>query len=136
MRKIHFYKTKSRLGIVNPPIYQKDLNLGVEDAPDAILTKEFLSKFDSNTSEFIFSKPEKIKDQYFDVLATSIPSTKGFMFYELLPLIEIVSKHPNLSLDLSEVNPQKKGGEEAVKIAQKVLQLYFYEQFERQNNQL
>lgn len=294
MRKVHFYKAKSRLGIINPPINQKDLNLGVENAPDVILTEKFLSKFDSYTSEFVFSKPEKIKDQsninerYFNVLAnelqafkglinaslkpgemqvviggdnsvtfssllallervrdankigyiqfdshgemnlyktsptknfhgmylrpfidsfdipkissivhfklplqnilfigdikldsqeriyfekaklrnisrdevlrhknstikeledficrfdylhvnfdvdvfnhkeamaTGIPSSQGFMLYELLPLLEIVSKHPNLSLDLSEVNPQKEDRDKTIKIAQKVLSI-------------
>lgn len=303
MHKIHFYKVKSRLGIVNPILNTKDLNIGVEDAPDEVLTKEFLSKFDNpQISEFAFSKPEAltVRDsspvgrraqndipiRYFDllarelslfknlinktlerretqvvvggdnsitfssllalldrvkdpskvgyiqfdshgemnlyktspsknfhgmylrpfldsfdipkintlvpqklipqntlfigaldldkeekvffnkmgfknidrsdvldsldlvlkelkefvsrfdyvhvnfdidvfnkkeVLATGIPSNKGFMYSELLPLIEIVSKHPNLSLDLSEVNPQKEGRDKTIKIAKRVL---------------
>jgi len=292
MRKLHFYKAKTRLGIINPSIHEKDLNFGVEDAPDAILTKEFLSHFNYAVSEYSFSKPENIdKNKYFDfiykeyslfknfinktlkhdeiqviiggdnsitfssllalfqrakdpkrvgyiqfdshgdmnlyatsptknfhgmylrpfldsfdshkikslvsqklipqntlfigdldldkeekvffnkigfknidrndvlgsldhvlkklkefvesfgyihvnfdvdvfnnkeVLATGIPSAKGFMLYELLPLIEIVSWHPNLSLDLSEVNPNKEDRDKTIKIAQKVLSTFLY----------
>jgi arginase family enzyme len=287
MRKIHFYKAKTRLGILYRAIHQKTLNVGVEKAPDAILTKDFLSKFKCTVSEFVFPKPEDIskesylnilsnkltefkilinktiehnetqaviggdnsvtfcsvlallervddskrvgyiqfdshgemnlyktsptknfhgmylrpfidnfdipeikklvnfklptqnllfigdlkldaeekrffikskftnlnrrdvlknkKDAYrkiedfidkfeyihvnFDVdvfnekevLATGIPSKDGFMLEDLLPILKIVSKHPNLSLDLSEVNPKKIGAEKTIQIAQKLL---------------
>lgn len=287
MRKVHFYKASTRLGILYPPIHQKTLNIGVEDAPDAILTDDFLSKFNNSITEFDFPKPEDIsKDNYIKILAdklkefktlinttiktnetqvviggdnsvtfssllsllervgdskkvgyiqfdshgemnlyqssptknfhgmylrpfidnfdvpqikkivnfklstqnllfigdlkldaeenkfftkskfvninrgdvlrdnkrvikeikdfierfdylhvnfdvdvfnkkevfaTGIPSDNGFLLDELLPILKIVSKHPNISLDLSEVNPKKKGAERTIQIVQKVI---------------
>lgn len=287
MKKIHFYKASTRLGILYPPIHQKHLNIGVEDAPDAILTPDFLSKLTYTVTEFDFPKPESVSENnyvsiladnlkkfknlinktvknnetqvviggdnsvtfssllalleragdskkvgyiQFDshgemnlykssptknfhgmylrpfignfdipeinkivkfklpaqnllfvgdlklddeeksffikskftninrtdvfrnkkivikkienfiakfeflhinfdvdvfnrklVLATGIPSDKGFMFKDLLPVLMSVSKHPNLSLDLSEVNPKKKGKEKTIQMAQKIL---------------
>ena len=44
MKTIHFYKARTRLGITNHLINREDLNIGVEDAPDAILTKASLKK--------------------------------------------------------------------------------------------
>lgn len=59
-----------------------------------------------------------------DALATGIPSDKGFMFEELLPVLKIISKHPKLSVDLSEVNPKKSGSKKTIRIAQKVLSTF------------
>lgn len=77
---------------------------------------EFIRKFDFVHVNFdvdVFNK--KVS------LATGIPSDNGFMLEYLLPLLKIVSKHPNISLDLSEVNPTKIGSEKTIQIAQKVL---------------
>jgi len=81
VRKVHFYKARTRLGIINPLIHQKDLNVGVEDAPDAILTKEFLLNFDNpQVSEFTFSKPEDIdKTKYFGVLSSELSEFKDLI---------------------------------------------------------
>lgn len=92
MKKVHFFKAKSRLGLQNIPHRQKELNIGVEDGPDSILTKEFLSSlraersnlnnyFDElKISEFIFTKPEDIKAENFnDVLAKNYQSFKNFI---------------------------------------------------------
>lgn len=84
--RVHFYKAKSRLGIINPPFGQKDLNFGVEDAPDAILTKEFLKQFDSVVSEFTFSLPEHInKSKYLDLFAHEASSFKDLINRTLKP---------------------------------------------------
>ncbi|MEK7534657.1 MAG: hypothetical protein AAB600_04960 [Patescibacteria group bacterium] len=80
MHKVHFYKAKSRLGIINSPIHQKDLNLGIEDAPDAILTPSFLAKSRCLVNEFIFTKPEDIdKKDYFSTLAFNFISFKDLI---------------------------------------------------------
>ena len=77
MRKIHFYKAKTRLGILYPPIHQKTLNIGVEDAPDVILTPDFLSQFSYVITEFEFPRPENIsKPDYINVLADKLKEFK------------------------------------------------------------
>lgn len=87
VRKVHYYKTRSRLGIVNPLSGKKDLNIGVEDAPDAILTQDFLSKFENaQLYEFTFSKPEDIdKSKYFDILASELSKFKELINATLKP---------------------------------------------------
>lgn len=80
MRKIHFYKAKTRLGILYPPIHQRTLNIGVEDAPDAILTRDFLSRFNYVTTGFEFPKPENVsKDNYIRVLADKLKEFKNLI---------------------------------------------------------
>ncbi|OGE84664.1 MAG: hypothetical protein A3J48_03740 [Candidatus Doudnabacteria bacterium RIFCSPHIGHO2_02_FULL_46_11] len=79
MKKIHFYKSGSRLGLKNPPWGSAELNIGVEDGPDAILTAEFLSAFpEAAIDEFTFLKPEGIDDSsYFKILADSYGKFEG-----------------------------------------------------------
>lgn len=92
MRKVHFFKAKSRLGLPNIPHRQRSLNIGVENGPDSILTKKFLSSLRSRAqsrekqslsfdkyaiSDFLFAKPEDIKAENFnDVLAKNYLSFK------------------------------------------------------------
>lgn len=74
MKIPHFFKAKSRLGLINPPMRHEEINIGVEDAPDNILTADFLNKFPgSEVAEFIFSKPEIIAAKnYYHILATEL----------------------------------------------------------------
>lgn len=59
--KPHFYKAKSRLGMINVPLGEKELNLGVEFGSDSVLSKDFLNLFsDSQIDEFVFTNPEGI----------------------------------------------------------------------------
>jgi len=71
MKKVNFYKVYSRLGMQNLPWQGSEMNYGVEDAPDYILTPEFLAKFDDYLiKEFKFSLPENIKkEDYFKTMA-------------------------------------------------------------------
>lgn len=100
MRKVHFFKAKCRFGLPNIPHRQKKLNIGVENGPDSILTKKFLSSLRSRTesrekqslvfgdykiSELLFSKPEDIKTENFnDVLAKNYLSFKNLIIDSLL----------------------------------------------------
>lgn len=69
MKGFHFFKAKSRLGLINPPYKQEDFNLGVEHASDYILSKNFLKKFNqAQISEYIFPKPEDIENEDFDIV--------------------------------------------------------------------
>lgn len=71
----HFFKAKSRLGIPHIPFRSIEQNIGVEKAPDAILTQEFLKAFFSfyRTTEFIFPKPEDISiSHYYEILTESL----------------------------------------------------------------
>jgi arginase family enzyme len=53
--------------------------------------------------------------------ATGIPYDGKWFLKEVLKLLEIISVHPNLSFDLSEVNPKKEGIDQTIKVAQTVL---------------
>jgi len=82
--KIHFFEAKSRIGLKNKPIHQKEFNLGVEYAPDYILSQNFLRQLDHNSLDdrtsscyqlysFSFPNPEDVKSSEFNqVLARSI----------------------------------------------------------------
>lgn len=87
MKSPHFFKAKSRIGLLNPPVGHQGLNIGVEDAPDTILTKQFLAGFDDpQVSEFIFSKPEKIEaGEYWQILAKELAQFKNFINQQLQP---------------------------------------------------
>lgn len=72
-KRVHFFKARSRAGLANPPFGSTDVNKGVEDAPDFILTGEFLKNFPKvRVSEFNFPSPEKIADSYYPKLAKSL----------------------------------------------------------------
>ncbi len=69
---IHFFKASSRLGLAHIPNKSHEVNTGVEDGPDAVLSPGFLTQLQSNysMSHFQFSSPESIdKDIYMEVLA-------------------------------------------------------------------
>lgn len=85
MKKIHFFKAKSRIGITNNPYNQKESNVGVEKGPDFILDTPFLSKFENYyLSVFNFPSPESIsKEKYFEVIAKSLIYFKDFINSEL-----------------------------------------------------
>lgn len=53
--------------------------------------------------------------------ATGIPAQKGFMLNEIMQFIDLISKHSNLSFDISEFNPHKKGALESKEICQQIL---------------
>ena len=83
--KPHFYNLRSRLGTTNVPYRQKNINFGVENGGDAVLTKEFLQNFpDSAIDEFNFSKPENVsKKNYFDTLAKELKAAKDLILSSL-----------------------------------------------------
>lgn len=74
----HFYKARSRMGILNPPIGSKKLNIGVEDAPDAILDSKFLQSLRNyDVNEYTFSDPNKVNHlNFFDILAGELAGFK------------------------------------------------------------
>ncbi|MBI3984668.1 MAG: arginase family protein [Candidatus Levybacteria bacterium] len=53
--------------------------------------------------------------------ATGIPCEKGFMLEEIMLLIDLLSKHKNLSFDIAEFNPYKKKALESKEICQEIL---------------
>lgn len=87
---------------------------------DRKIVLEYLKKF---TSSFEYLHVNFDVDAFNKkgVQATGIPSGNGFKLKELIPLIEVVSKHPRLSLDLSEVNPRKIGIDKTIRIVHEVL---------------
>jgi arginase len=63
-RTPYFVKIRTRLGLTHPPVGKTEPNIGVEFAPDAILSAEFLREFPgAKQSEFTFSRPEDIEKQ-------------------------------------------------------------------------
>ncbi len=87
MKIPHFFKAKSRLGISNPHKLRKDIDIGVEDGPDAILTDDFLEKFPLHfMSEYVFSKPEEINSRQFNKeLGKHINGFKEFINAHIKP---------------------------------------------------
>lgn len=78
MKSPHFFKVYSRLGLINAPIHSHELNIGVEDAPDFILSEEFLFQIpDCKVSAFIFPDPRNISpEDYFKVLRLHLEGVK------------------------------------------------------------
>lgn len=70
MIKPHFFKVKSRIGIINNPNKQKISNIGVEIGSDYILDKAFLSKIKSYlVSDFSFPNPKDLsKDSFYKII--------------------------------------------------------------------
>lgn len=87
MNKPHFFKAKSRIGLPHPPSGHNILNTGVEEAPEAILSSQFLANFDHpQVNEFIFSKPEEVEErQYWQVLAKELTEFKNLINKQLRP---------------------------------------------------
>jgi len=87
MKKPHFFKAKSRIGLLNAPIYTDELNIGVENGPDAILTKAFLKKFpNSMVDEFDFPTPESINKQtYIQDITKPIIQLRDLITQKLQP---------------------------------------------------
>ncbi len=54
--------------------------------------------------------------------ATGIPAENGLSPREIFPLLELISRHKSVSVDISEVNPKKEGGGKTVKLARQVLE--------------
>ena len=66
MLKAHFFKVKSRIGIINNPNKQKGNNIGVEDGADHILEENFLKNIKSYlVSDFSFPDPEDLSKENF-----------------------------------------------------------------------
>jgi arginase family enzyme len=74
MKTQHFFKAKSRLGLINPPMRHTEINRGVEDAPDHIISQEFLNTFpESETTDFAFTQPEKVElNNYYAILSREL----------------------------------------------------------------
>lgn len=78
--------------------------------------KKYVSQFDHLHVSFdidVFAKKF--------VRATGTPSKAGLSPAEVLPLLKIINKAKSLSVDLIEVNPDKRDYRQTVKMAQKVL---------------
>ena len=62
----HFFKARSRIGLLNKPNGQKQYNIGVENGPDYVLDEVFLKNFGKHSmSSFNFPLPENIPDNQF-----------------------------------------------------------------------
>lgn len=87
MKIPHFFKAKSRMGLINPPMRHTKFNNGVEEAPSYIINQNFLDTLPKyKTSEFIFSKPEDIqKEKYYSKLAEELESFKHLINEKIKP---------------------------------------------------
>lgn len=67
----HFFKVHSRFGLINVPYKWSELNIGVEDGCDAVLSEKFLTNFpNSHISEYLFPNYEAIDQKnYWHILA-------------------------------------------------------------------
>ncbi|MBI2031070.1 MAG: arginase family protein [Candidatus Levybacteria bacterium] len=55
--------------------------------------------------------------------ATGIPAINGLLEKDILPVLIILREQKNLSFDLVEVNPRKKGAQKTIKLAQKLISI-------------
>lgn len=55
--------------------------------------------------------------------ATGIPEDGKWMKSEIFELLNLIKTHKNVSFDLSEINPRKKGSEQTLKISREILNL-------------
>lgn len=76
-----FFKLRSRLGLLHPPIHSFEMNQGVENGADAILSHAFISSFpESRVHVFDFPSPEGVSaEQYEHVIAESSQSCVSFI---------------------------------------------------------
>ena len=106
------YFKKENLRNINKDIFLKNKRSILKEIDNFLPRHEYLHiNFDID----VFSSKE--------VIATGIPSPKGFMFDEIAELLKIIFKHKNLSVDLCEVNPLKNGAKQTIGIAQKILMM-------------
>ncbi|HUQ85447.1 MAG TPA: arginase family protein [Candidatus Limnocylindrales bacterium] len=87
MKIPHFFKAKSRLGLINPPIRHEKINRGVEDAPDYILSENFLRTIPEKIiDEFTFSKPEEVERQtYYSILSKELKNFTDLINTTIMP---------------------------------------------------
>lgn len=87
MRIPHFFKARSRLGLMHPPIHSTIFNIGVEDGPDAVLTQEFLSTFSqSSVDSYTFPFPESGSNgTYVEILAKHHKALADLILQTLAP---------------------------------------------------
>jgi arginase len=53
--------------------------------------------------------------------ATGTPPLRGFFEKDIFPILSLLSKHPSISIDLVEVNPQKPESQKTINLARQVL---------------
>ncbi len=78
--------------------------------------KEFLNKYDYIHVNFdidVFHRSV--------AGATGIPEDGEWRKAEIFELLDLIKVHPNISFDLSEINPKKTGADQTIKIAHEVL---------------
>lgn len=77
----HFFKARSRIGIINNPNKQKSDNIGVEHGAEYILDYKFLNNFNEHLiSNYEFPTPENISPrEFFGVLENSISHFKDLI---------------------------------------------------------
>ncbi|MDO8565701.1 MAG: arginase family protein [Candidatus Moranbacteria bacterium] len=81
MKTPHFFKLRSRLGLLHPPIHSFEMNQGVEMGADAVLSNVFLASFpESQVSVFDFPNPDGITgEQYGAMIAASSQACAAFI---------------------------------------------------------
>lgn len=79
----HYFALHSRMGLVNPPIGSTELNLGVEEAPSAILSDEFLVKHPGAVTQYTFPQPTIAN--YFETIAVHSQEAATVIAEQLQP---------------------------------------------------
>jgi len=84
----HFFKARSRLGIINLPLYGTDYNVGVEHGPDAVLDEGFLRSLPLScpVHSIDYSLPEQTgKAKYRETIAHAASAFADFITGNLAP---------------------------------------------------
>ncbi len=91
-KKVHFFKAKTNLGIINLPNKSTESNLGVKFGPDAVLSEEFLKSFPTSTLDtYNFPDPETIdKTKYLEELSGYLKACQDFITERIESDIQVV----------------------------------------------
>ena len=87
---------------------------------DAALIKNVLRDFVMRFDHLHISFDIDVFDKSV-VKATGTPSKHGLLEEDIFPLLEVLSEHKEISIDLVEVNPKKEGGKQTVEIAREII---------------
>lgn len=109
----HFYKFRLRIGMPHPPIHHTEMNIGVEEGPDAVLSEVFLNSFpESAVHVFDYTLPEKSSAlEYEHELAKAAIACRGIISATLKPnevQVSVGGDHSMTFFTLQDILSRKK----------------------------
>jgi arginase len=101
--------------------YIREAKINYADGRDHESITEIIKKISNQTKHLHVSFDIDVFSKNL-VSATGTPNAWGGLNKEQIwPILEIISKHPNISVDMVEVNPYKNGAKETIELSQEIL---------------